>query len=553
VGADPGSRVRDVSRKRGTLWAAILGSCVVFLDATVVTIALPRIGRDLPAHVFGVLEGQSYVYNGYLLAESAFMILAGSLTDAHGRRRMFMLGLAGFGAASLLSGIAPTMEWLVAARLAQGLAGAIVVPGSLALITATFSGEAQGRAFGVWAGASAGLAIFGPFVGGVLVDGVSWRAVFLLNVPLVLAALWIAARFVEESADPKTAARVDVVGTLLTALAVGGLVTGTISGQQRAWHSPAAFAALGAGAGAAVLLPVWMLRAPNPLVPPSLFRSRNFTVTNLSTLVIYAALAVTFYVLGLFLQGTLGYTAAAAGVATMPGAIFMAVFSARFGALAARYGARWFMAAGPALMAAGVLWLARLPAASTAWMLRLSNPATFVPPHAYAVDVLPGLVAFGLGAMMMVAPLTATLMASAPVEHAGVASAINTVISDIGPQLAVAGLFVVVTAQFYGTLGGRLAGLHLAPAALRAGAAPFEMPAGSLPEAVRNAARTASTSALHLVMLTAAALLAAGAAINAAGIRTPAAPRAARVLSPDPSWRRCRVATYDAPPSRPAT
>jgi EmrB/QacA subfamily drug resistance transporter len=539
--------------KRATLWAAILGSCIVFLDSTVVTVALPRIGRELPAHLVGVLEGQSYVYNGYLLAESAFLILMGGLTDVYGRRRMFLVGLVAFGAASLLSGLAPTMEWLVVFRVVQGVAGAILVPGSLALITATFTGEEQGRAFGVWSGASAGLAILGPFVGGLLVDGVSWRAVFLLNIPLVLAGLWVTARYVRESRDPEAPRGVDATGTLLTALAVGGLVIGTISGQQREWQSPAAFAALGVGAVAAALLPFWMMRARNPLVPPALFRSRNFTVTNLSTLVIYAALSATFYYLTLFLQGTLGYSAAATGVALAPGALFMALFSPKFGALAARYGSRWFMAAGPALMSLGVLWLARLPAGSAAWTLRLPDPATFAPPAAYATDVLPGLLLFGVGAMVMVAPLTATLMASAPVEHAGVASAINTVISDVGPQLAVAGLFVAVTAHFYAALGGGADSGGIATAAARQQVAPFNPPPASVSETLRAAVREASAGALHLAMLTSAALLLCGAAINAVGIRTPVSRTAARVTSPDPSWRRyCHLKAQEtaSPPAR---
>ncbi|HKX18413.1 MAG TPA: MFS transporter [bacterium] len=522
--------------KRGTMWAAILGSCIVFLDSTVVGVALPRIGHELPAHLVGVLEGQSYVYNGYLLAESAFLILMGGLGDLHGRRRMFIVGLIAFGAASLLSGLAPSMEWLVVFRVIQGLAGAILVPGSLALITATFSGEEQGRAFGVWSGASAGLAILGPFIGGVLVDGVSWRAVFLLNVPLVLTGLWVTTRYVRESTNTEVSGGFDVTGTFLTGLAVGGLVIGTIAGQQRNWQSPAAYVALGAGAAAAVLLPFWMLRARNPLVPPALFRSRNFTVTNLSTLVIYAALSATFYYLTLFLQGTLGYSAAGTGIAMAPGAVFMALFSPRFGALATRYGARWFMAGGPAIMCLGVLWLARIPAASSAWALRLSDAATLAPPASYLIDVLPGMVIFGVGAMIMVAPLTATLMASAPVEHAGVASAINTVISDVGPQLAVAGLFVAVTAHFYAALapdpGATAAALQVSP---------FNQPPPSVPDAVRAAAREASAGALHLAMLVSSALLVCGAAINAAGIRTPARPasqRAAKVVSPDPSYRR---------------
>ena len=474
--------------KTGTLWAAILGSCIVFLDSSVVTVALPRIGRDLPAHFIGVLEGQSYVYSGYLLAESAFLILAGGLTDTYGRRRIFRLGLAGFGASSILSGLAPTLEWLVVFRILQGVAGALLVPGSLALITAAFSGEEQGRAFGVWSGASAGLAMVGPVV--------------------------------------------------------GGLVVGTISGQQREWRSPVAFAALAIGAVATTLLPWWMRRVSHPLVPPALFHSRNFTVKNLSTLVIYAALAVAFYYLPLFLQGTLGYSAAAAGVATVPGVLFMALFSARFGALATRFGARWFLVAGPTLMALGVLWLARVPSTSPAWGLRLSAIATFAPPAGYLTDLLPGLLVFGLGAMLMVAPLTAALMASVPVEHAGVASAINTAISDVGPQLAIAVLFVVMTTNFYGVLARDVPGLDVASPALRRQVAPLDAPSPGVSPQVLGAAREASTGAFRLAMLAGAALLLAGAAINAA-VRTPIGGSAVRVASPDPSWRRCRHVTTE--------
>src|SRR5579864_2167936 len=488
-----------MTAKRGTLWAAILGSSIVFLDSTVVTVALPRIGRELPAHLLGVLEGQSYVYSGYLVAESAFLILAGGLTDTLGRRTMYLVGLIGFGVTSLLSGIAPSMEALVVFRVLQGVAGAVLVPGSLALITSTFSGEEQGRAFGVWSGASAGVAILGPFVGGMLLD-------------------------------------------------VGGLVTGTISAQARQWHSPAAFVGLGIGAAAAALLPYWMLRARNPLVPPSLFRSRNFTVTNISTLVIYAALSAAFYYLTLFLQGTLGYSAAATGIATVPGALFMVLFSPKFGALAARYGARGFMAAGPALMCLGVVWLARIPAGSAAWVLRPSDAATFLPPMGYVTDVLPGMVAFGLGAMLMVAPLTATLMASAPVEPADIASAINTVISDVGPQLAVAGLFVAVTAHFHAALSTQMAGAAGATAAGGHELAPFNAADPSAPETLRAAARAASAGAFHLAMLVCAALFLCGAAINAAGIRTPVAPAAGRIVSPDPWWRRyCHMEPREKP------
>src|SRR3989441_3306331 len=215
-------------------------------------------------------------------------------------------------------------------------------------------------------------------LGGLLVDALSWRAVFLINVPLVLVALWLTRRYVGEGRAAAPSGSLDLPGTVLTALTLAGLSVGAISGQQRGWSNPSAFVALGIGAIATALLPWWMLRAPDPLVPPALFRSRNFAVTNLSTLVIYAALAVTFYYLTLFLQGTLGYSAAAAGVATMPGVLLLAWFSSRLSGLSARYGARWLLTLGPILMAVGVLWLSRIPSTSPAWAL--SAAARTVPP-----------------------------------------------------------------------------------------------------------------------------------------------------------------------------
>ncbi|HUG55854.1 MAG TPA: MFS transporter, partial [Candidatus Limnocylindrales bacterium] len=208
--------------KRATLVAAVLGSGVVFLDSTVVNVALPRIGQELPTSLLGVLEGQSYVYNGYLLTLSSLLILAGALNDYYGRRRMFALGLAGFLVTSVLCGLAPTMEALVLFRVLQGAAGALLVPGSLSLLTAGFEGEERGRAFGVWAGASAATTILGPFVGGLLVDGITWRAVFFLNVPLIALALWAIAR-VPESRDEGASRSFDWVGALVGFLAVGGL------------------------------------------------------------------------------------------------------------------------------------------------------------------------------------------------------------------------------------------------------------------------------------------------------------------------------------------
>ncbi|HEX9496344.1 MAG TPA: MFS transporter, partial [Candidatus Limnocylindria bacterium] len=265
--------------QRWTLIAAILGSGIVFLDSTVVNVALPRMGRELPSGIFGVLEGQSYVYNGYLLTVSALLILAGALNDFYGRKRMFVIGLSGFLATSVLCGIAPNLELLVLFRVLQGIAGALLVPGSLALITVTFSGEVRGRAFGLWAAASAATTILGPFVGGVLVDTVSWRAVFFLNVPLLFVAIWATWTYVEESRAEGASSRFDWLGAFVVALAVGGLSFGAIYGQQREWQDPLGFVMLGIGAIATVALPILMVRRRDPLIPPELFRSRNFTVT----------------------------------------------------------------------------------------------------------------------------------------------------------------------------------------------------------------------------------------------------------------------------------
>ena len=505
-----------MTMKRWILTAAVLGSGIVFLDSTVVNVALPRIGRDLPRLFLGVLEGQSYVYNAYLLTLSALLILAGAVNDYYGRKRTFLIGLVGFGLTSALCGFAPNMELLVLFRVLQGAAGALLVPGSLALLTANFSGEEQGRAFGTWAGASGATTILGPLVGGLLVDTVSWRAAFFINIPLVAVAAWATWTHVPESRDQEGTPRFDWFGAALVAFAVGGLAFGTIYGQQRAWRDPVGFIALGLGVVSTVVLPVWMTRVKHPLIPPELFRSRNFTVVNISTLLIYGALYVTFYYLGLFQQGTLGYTAAAAGAAGIPGSIFLIFFSSRFGSLAARYGPRIFMAVGPVIMALGVLWFARVPASSTPWKLDPGNLGTYVPPVSYFIDFLPGNIVFGLGIMVLVAPLTTALMTSVPVRHSGLGSAINNAISRVGPQLAGALIFVFLTADFYSMLASKLTGVDVSSESFRNSVSPLNTPAdASLVSVVRDA----STSSFHLAMLIGAALLLVGAVVNWAGIQ----------------------------------
>jgi len=521
-----------MTRKRWTLLAAILGSCMVYLDSSVITVALPKIGRELPSHIFGVLEAQSFVYSGYLLTQSSLLILAGALNDFYGRRRMFTIGVAGFGVMSVLCGLAPNMELLILFRLLQGAAGALLVPGALSLITATFTGEEEGRAIGAWSGAAAGISILGPFVGGLLVDTISWRAAFLINVPVVALTLWVLQHHVQESRDEQATGQFDLLGTAITAVAVSGLVFGTIYGQQREWRAPLAFASLAAGAVAAILLPIEMAHSRHPLVPPSLFRSRNFVVTNLSTFIIYGAMAVVFYYLPLFMQGTLRYTAAGVGLATIPSGVLLALFSPQFGALAGRYGPRWFMAAGPMIMAVGALWLTLVPSTSQAWVFQPGDPGSYLPPAAYLTQFLPGLIIFGIGVTVMVAPLTTALMTSVPVHNAGVASAVNNAISDVGPQLITAVVFVAITTSFYATLAALVPGLDPSSAVVRQEVAPLNPPAPGTPADVAAATPAASTNAFHLAMRIGAALLLVGAAVNAVGIRNQPAQQAQPAPAP---------------------
>jgi hypothetical protein len=337
----------------------------------------------------------------------------------------------------------------------------------------------------------------------------------------VALALWATLRHVQESRDVHATGRFDWLGAGVVALAVGGLTFGTIYGQQREWRDAVGFIALAVGIVATIALPFLMARRPNPLVPLDLFRSRNFSVTNISTFVIYGALYVTAYYIPILQQGTLGYTAAAAGLALIPGTLFLVFFSERFGKLAGRYGPRWFMAIGPAIMGCGILWLLRLPVSSQAWGLEMSKPSTFIPPVSYLIDILPFSILFGIGLMIMVAPLTTALMASVPVEHSGLGSAINNAISRVGPQLAGALIFVAISGSFYVNLAARAPGLNVNSAQVRTEISPLNRPTVSLPPNQLAATRAASTDAFHLAMLVAAALLFAGALVNGAGIQQP--------------------------------
>ncbi len=514
----PDAGQHTAAHPRWTMAAVVIGSGVVFLDGTVVNVALETIGSDLPASMLGRLEGLTYVTSGYLTVLAALLVLAGALGDVYGRRRLFAIGLVGFGITSVACGLAPTLEALVAARLLQGAAGALLVPGALAIITAAWEGEERGRRIGIWAAATSAVTVGGPFVGGLLVQTVSWRAAFLINVPLVLAGAY-ALRFVAESRDEHATGRFDWLGSVVIALGVGGLAFGVTRGQQERWGDPVAYVAIAAGVVALVAFPFLMARRRDPLVPLEIFRSRAFSTINLSTFVIYGALYMNLAFLQLFLQGVLDYTPLAAALATLPAGVLLMLLSTRFGRLAGRRGPRAFLAVGPLLMAAGLLYLVRVPSTSPAWRAAPSDPASFLPSSGYWVDVFPGQVVYAIGLAVLVAPLSTALMASIESRRAGLASAINNAVSRAGAPLAGALLFIAVSAVYYPAIAALVPGVDTASAAFRDAVQPLTRPDPGVGAQVAAAAAEASTTSFHIAMAVAALLLAAGAAINWFGLR----------------------------------
>jgi EmrB/QacA subfamily drug resistance transporter len=514
------------AHSRWILGAVILSAGIVFLDSTIVNVALPAIGQELPATIMGTLEGQAYITSGYLAVLSAMLIIAGAAADRYGRRRIFIIGLVSFGVTSALCGLATSMELLVLFRLLQGAAGALLVPGPLSIITATFEGVARARAFGVWAAATSALTILGPLAGGLAVDLFSWRVAFLVNVPLVLVALYAAIRYVPESRDETATGRLDWLGSLVIGVAVGGISFGLIRGQEQQWSDPTAFVILGIGIVAAVLFPILMVTRPNPLVPPALFRIREFVVINASTFLIYGALYTQSFLSSVYLQGVIGYTALGAAAASLPTGILLTLGSTRVGTLAGRVGPRPFLVIGPFIMGLGLLWFARIPATSQPWLLE-PGAGALLPPTDFWIDVFPAVLLFGIGITLVVAPLTTALMASIPVRNAGLGSAINNAVSRVGQPLLLAVLFIAISATFYDVLEGLVPGLDTSSAEVRQDLQPLNPPAQGVPADVATAADQASTDAFHLAMLFNAGLLLAGALVNRFGLRAGLATRSA--------------------------
>jgi EmrB/QacA subfamily drug resistance transporter len=507
------------TRQRWTLVTTVIGSGAVFLDGTIVNVALPRIGRELPASLVGVLEGQAYVVSGYLAVLAALLILAGALSDHYGRKRVYAIGLAGFGITSALCGLSPSLEWLILFRLVQGGAGALLVPGALSLITQNFQGAERGRAFGIWAASTSALTVLGPIVGGLIVDTIGWRFAFLINVPLLAFALWVTVQHVAESRDEEASGKFDWLGAGVAAVAVGGLAFGLIRGQAQAWADGAAWAAIAIGAAALVIFPILMARRPHPLVPLDLFRQRAFATINLATFFIYGALYVSITYQALAFQNVLGYTALAAGAIGVPVGILLSVLSTRVGTLAGRLGARRFLVGGPVLMAIAMLWYARIPADSDPWKAAFETPSTLIPPLDTWIDVVPAVLLFGIGISLVVAPLTSTLMSSLPSRFSGLGSAVNNSISRVGQPLLGAIIFVAINATFYSSLSSKSPGLDTANAAIRHQFQPLNPPAQGSTQDQLTAATQASIDAFHLAAVVAGVLLLIGALVSWFGLR----------------------------------
>ncbi|WP_053619513.1 DHA2 family efflux MFS transporter permease subunit [Nocardiopsis sp. NRRL B-16309] len=401
---------------RWTLTATVLGSGMAFLDSTVVTVALPAIGDDLGAG----LSGLQWVVNGYMITLSALILLSGSLSDRFGRVRLFMAGVAVFALASVLCTFAPTLEWLVAGRVVQGLGGAMLTPGSLAILQAGFREQDRARAIGAWSGLTGVAGAVGPFVGGWLVQIGDWRLIFLVNVPMAAAVLLIAWFKVPESRDSGADQGLDYTGALLGVLALGGITYALIQ-WGAAGTTPAVVAAAVVGVLSLAAFVLAEARGRHPMLPLGIFSSASFTVTNAATVLVYGALGPMLFLLVIFLQEVGGYSPVAAGAASLPITALMLLLSARSGKLAARIGPRPQLVAGPLLLAGGFLLLSRLE-----------------PEAPYLTGVLPGVLLIALGLASAVAPLTATVLASAPERHAGLASGVNNTFARSAQLIGVA-------------------------------------------------------------------------------------------------------------------
>jgi EmrB/QacA subfamily drug resistance transporter len=505
--------VSTAPRGRWVLAATILGSSMAFIDGTVVNVALPVLQSSLNASV----SAAQWVVEAYSLALSSLVLVGGALADRFGRRRIFSIGTILFTAASLACALSPGVVWLIAARAVQGVGAALLVPSSLALLSAAFSESERGRAVGTWSALTAVATAVGPALGGWLVQTISWRAVFYLNLPIAAVVLAIASARVAETRRP-SAPRLDLPGTFLATFGLCALVYGLIEAPTAGWGDPRVYGAVSAGAVALAAFVLVEQRSPAPMVSPALFRIRTFTAANLLTLFLYGALSASMFFLPFTMIQARGYSPAAAGAAVFPLIVLISLLSRSAGKLADRLGPRLPLAGGPLVAAAGFVLLAA------------GNPAA-----PFAASILPGQAALGLGMAIVVAPLTAAVLNAVGADQAGAASGFNNAVARVAAVLAIAVVGLVASSTFNRSLDRRLEAAAvsaeirqaLAPERSKLGA--MKAPAGASEaeaRAVSSAVRSSLDSAFRVVVLGCAglALLASGCAVWGVRGRRPPAP-----------------------------
>lgn len=492
--------------------ATILASSMAFIDGTVVNVALPALQSDLHASVTQV----QWVVEAYALFLSAFLLLGGSLGDHYGRRRVFLLGVVLFTLGSAGGGVAPGIVALIMARAGQGVGAALLVPGSLAIISASFPETERGRAIGTWSGFTAITAAIGPLLGGWLIEQFSWRAIFFLNLPLALVIIWLSLRHLPESRNESHQGELDWLGAFLTVVSLGGLIFGLIESSRLGFAHPAVESALGGGLLLAACFIAWEAHAPAPMLPFSLFRSRNFSGANLLTLLLYAALGGTLFFLPLNLIQVQGYSATAAGAALLPFILLMFLLSRWGGGLVERYGAKWPLVIGPLIAGLGFALFVRPGIGGTYW-------ATFFP----AVVVL------GIGMTTSVAPLTTTVMNAAAANRVGLASGINNMVARAASLFAIALFGIVMVHTFARSLTREIERMQLPPGdaqilnSQRSNLAAVQFPATIDPATrrrMKEAVDTAFVQGFRVVMLIGAGLAVGSATIAFLVIRENARP-----------------------------
>jgi len=408
-------------QQRLVLWISILASFVAFLDGSVINVALPAILHEYS----GDLSVQQWVVDAYLITLGSLMLIAGSLSDLFGRKKILLAGLIGFGVTSLLCAVAPTSEFLIVSRGLQGAAGALLVPSSLALIISAFKGPAQGKAIGSWTAWTGISFIIGPLIGGLLVDAGSWRLIFAINIIPILVTLWLM-RSLKLPEHIRENTQLDIWGAVLGAVGLGGPVFALIEQPNYGWDHPVIYLSLVVGLASLAAFVWYERRTKHPMLPLGLFSVRNFAVGNLATVMIYAGLALATFILAIFVQQIGGYSATQAGLALMPVTIIMFFLSSRFGALSGQYGPRLFMTLGPVLGALGFLAMLWVDSNVSYWAL------------------LPGILLFGVGLSITVAPLTSAILGSIDSRQAGIGSAVNNALARIAGLLAIAAIGTIV-------------------------------------------------------------------------------------------------------------